>query len=68
MCYDDSARPPLPLVSGGSGGLGSGQGVAQLTQDLRLTEDEGVGSQLLRNQHAAMCVLELGLRDLLPEK
>jgi hypothetical protein len=30
---------------------------------MRLTEDEGVGSQLLRNQHAAICVLELGLSD-----
>lgn len=30
---------------------------------MRLTEDEDVGSQLLRNQHAASCVLELDLRD-----
>jgi hypothetical protein len=30
---------------------------------MRLTEDEGVGSQQLRNQHAANWVLELGLRD-----
>jgi hypothetical protein len=30
---------------------------------MRLTEDEGVSSQLLRNSHAADCVLELGLRD-----
>jgi hypothetical protein len=30
---------------------------------MQLTEDEGVGSQLLRNSHAADCILELDLRD-----
>jgi hypothetical protein len=30
---------------------------------MRLTEDQDVGSQLLRNQHAASCVLEFDLRD-----
>jgi carboxymethylenebutenolidase len=34
MCYDDSARPPLPPVSGGSGGLAS-------SSDLTLTSADG---------------------------
>ena len=34
MCYDDSARPPFPPVSGGSGGLAS-------SSDLTLTSDDG---------------------------
>ena len=34
MCYDDSARPPLPPVSGGSGGLAS-------SSDLTLNSADG---------------------------
>ncbi|MDQ3547698.1 MAG: dienelactone hydrolase family protein, partial [Chloroflexota bacterium] len=34
MCYDDAARPPLPPVSGGSGGVAS-------SGDLTLTADDG---------------------------